>query len=299
MMIVLAAWAKAQGERSPRLSVATIDHGLRAEAAGEAAYVGEISAQLGLDHAVLRWEGAKSMTGLQEAAREARYTLLAAHRRVIGADALVLAHHADDQAETILMRLTAGSGLTGLGGMEHEARLQDMLVLRPFLDVAGSRLRATLEKAGIRPMEDPSNHNARFTRVRFRKAMPLLEAEGLDRVRLGRLASRMQRADKALTVFSDRVWLSVQLPSKKGARFAAGLWAEPDEIILRVLGKGIRVVNPAHAVDLFRLEDLFNALKTARFKGISLRRTLSGTVITLTSNGSILIRPEGPRGRGD
>jgi len=296
MMALISAWAKELGENAPRLSVATVDHALRPEAAAEAAYVGQMARQFGLGHAVLRWDAEKPSTGLQEAARAARYALLEAHIRVIGADALVLAHHADDQAETVLMRLSAGSGLTGLGGMEQETHRRDMVLLRPFLDVPGARLRATLEAANIRPMEDPSNQNSRYTRVRIRQAMPLLEAEGFDRVRLGRFARRMQRADIALNVVAETVRLAVELPSEEGALFAAGLWAEPDDIILRVLAKGLSAVNPAQTVDLFRLEELFNALKKARFEGGTIRRTLGGAVFSLTSEGAILTRSEGPRG---
>jgi tRNA(Ile)-lysidine synthase len=296
MMVLIAGWAKELGQSAPRLSVATVDHALRAEGAAEATYVGQMADQFGLEHTVLRWEAEKPTTGLQEAAREARYALLEAHMSVIGADALVLAHHADDQAETVLMRLSAGSGLTGLGGMEQELRLRDIVLLRPFLDLAGSRLRATLEAADLRPIEDPSNQNSRFTRVRFRKALPLLEAEGFDRLRLGRFARRMQRADKALNLLADTARLTNQLPSEDGARFAAGLWDEPDEIILRVLARGLTAVNPTNVADLFRLEELFNALKKARFEGVAIRRTLGGTVISLTPDGAILIRSEDPRG---
>ena len=296
MMVLIAGWAKELGQNAPRLSVATVDHALRVEAAAEAAYVGQLAEQFGLEHTVLQWEAEKPSTGLQEAAREARYALLEAHMRMIGADALVLAHHADDQAETVLMRLSAGSGLTGLGGMEQETRLRDIVLLRPFLDVPGARLRATIEAADLRPIEDPSNQNSRFTRVRFRKALPLLEAEGFDRVRLGRFARRIQRADKALNLVADTVRIANQLPSEQGARFAAGLWDEPDEIILRVLAKGISAVNPDQSIDLFRLEELLNTLKKARFDGVSIRRTLGGTLISLAPDGMILIRPEAPRG---
>jgi len=295
MMVLAAAWTKALGHDAPRLSVATVDHALRPEAAAEAASVGQLAHDLGLEHAVMRWDADKPATGLQEAAREARYALLEAHMRTIGADALVLAHHADDQAETVLMRLSAGSGLTGLGGMEQETRLRDSVLLRPLLDVPGARLRATLEAANIRPMEDPSNENAWFTRVRFRQSLPVLEAEGFDRIRLGRLARRMQRADSALSLVADRVGLAVQVPSEEGARFAAALWDEPDEIILRVLAKAISAVNPVQSVDLFRLEELLNTLKKARFDGVVIRRTLGGSLISLVPDGMILIRPEAPR----
>jgi len=208
------------------------------------AYVGEIARQFGFDHVILRWEGDKPSMGLQEAAREARYALLTEHARTIGADAIMLAHHANDQAETLLMRLCAGSGLTGLGGMERETKWHDTVLLRPFLAIASERLRATVESLGIRPIDDPSNRNLRFTRVRFRNAMVQLEAEGLDTVRLGRLAQRMRRADEALNGMAERASRAYELPTATGARFAAALWDEPDEIIPRVIGN--RLDEPAN-----------------------------------------------------
>ncbi len=122
LLALLADWAKSNG-RGIRVFAATVDHGLRPESAQEAADCGRLAAQLGIPHAVLRWEDPKPATGLQESARIARYGLLAAHARSIGATHVATAHHADDQAETVLMRLAAGSGIAGLAAMRETTRL--------------------------------------------------------------------------------------------------------------------------------------------------------------------------------
>jgi tRNA(Ile)-lysidine synthase len=297
MMVVTAHWAqeKRKGPR-PVLSVATVDHGLRKEAADEARFVAKIAKSLGLKHKTLRWEGSKPRTGVQAAARDARYQLLCDHAATIGARALVLAHHADDQAETLLMRLCAGSGPAGLSGMSAVSLRDDLFVLRPFLDVPGARLKACLSGTGFSAIEDPSNSDARFTRVRFRGLRDSLESEGLDAARLGRLAKRMQRIEAALAVAVAEAERMAMIPQASGLRFAALLWTYPDEIILRVIGRAIARVGGRGAPDLAALEDVCLALSDTARDGKRLKRTLGGTVLTCDSAGVLkLVSENDPR----
>ena len=296
LMLLAAHWATEQAHQGPQLSVATVNHGLRPEAAQEAASVSMMAKELGLSHTVLRWTGEKPSTGLQEAAREARYRLLKAHAETIGADAIVLAHHADDQAETVLMRLSAGSGLSGLAGMEPEAQWDGMILLRPFLAVPGARLRATVEAFGWKPIDDPSNRSDRFTRVRFRQARTILAAEGLDAVRLGRLSLRMRRADQAIESAVIIAHQAHILPSSEGIRFAFGLFDEPEEIVLRVIGQSIGIMKDGNPPELLRLETVVQALLQAYRQRKSMRRTLGRCVLSLDKEGTFLLSPEGPRG---
>src|SRR6185437_13448212 len=122
LMVLAARWRDALVKK-PKLIAVTIDHGLRAESKREAADVGRLARKLGIAHRVLRWTGRKPKTGLQEAARAARYQLLAKAAHEEGAAAILTAHTLDDQAETVLIRLTRGSGLTGLGGMQKLSAL--------------------------------------------------------------------------------------------------------------------------------------------------------------------------------
>ena len=296
MMAVVAEWASALGASAPKLSVATVDHGLRPEAALEAAYVAEMATELGLDYVILRWLGEKPTTGLQEAAREARYGLLKEQAERVGADGVVLAHHLEDQAETVLMRLCAGSGISGLAGMANTVKLNELILFRPFLKLSGARLRANAEVAGFTPVEDPSNENTHYTRVRLRQAGDFLKAEGLDATRLGRFADRMKRADQALDILTERAENAHRLPSDTGMAWAPALMDEPDEIILRVLFHAInRLVNHP-STDLVKMEACLEALLKARKKGEKTRRTVGGVLLSIDANGLLLICPEGPRG---
>jgi len=149
-----------------RIAAATVDHGLRPEAADEAAMVAAVAADFGIPHATLRPDA--PITGsLQAGARRTRYKLLDAWRIGAGLDWLLTAHHADDQAETLLMRLNRGAGVGGLAGI----RAVNGRVVRPLLDWRRADLAAIVEAAGLVAIDDPSNRDVRFDRVRMRTAL--------------------------------------------------------------------------------------------------------------------------------
>ncbi len=198
-LLYLASRWRAGLKSGPNLIAVTVDHGLRMESASEAKAVARLCRKLGVTHKTLRWTGTKPKTGLQDAARRARYDLLAKEAARRGARHVLTAHTLDDQAETILFRLSRGSGLSGLAAMARESELSGVVIVRPLLDVPKARLIATLRKARIAFADDPSNRDPRFTRPRWREIMPLLAKEGLSAQRLSVLAARIRRAEAALT----------------------------------------------------------------------------------------------------
>ncbi len=161
------AWATA---RRGRIVALIVDHGVRAEAAGEAAATSDLLAQHGIASEILRWTGPKPASGLQEAARSARYRLLFEACRRHGALHLLVAHHAEDQAETVTMRAARGSGPDGLAGMAALIERPEARLLRPLLTVLRARLTASLLALGVRWIDDPSNTDPRFERARLRNA---------------------------------------------------------------------------------------------------------------------------------
>jgi tRNA(Ile)-lysidine synthase len=175
----------------------TVDHGLRPGSAEEAAGVARACAALGVPHDTLRWDGA-GRGNLQERAREARRRLIGAWARERGMGAVLLGHTADDQAETVLLRLARGSGVDGLAGMPEAFRAEGAAWARPLLRVGREALRAWLGARGIAWVDDPSNEDFRFDRVRARALMEGLGALGLTRGRLLRTAEHMARARVAL-----------------------------------------------------------------------------------------------------
>ena len=289
-LMVLAARWRAARKSGPKLIAVTIDHGLRKESKKEAVSVGRLARKLGIAHRVVRWAGKKPMTGLQDAARQARYRLLAEAARKVGATQIVTAHTLDDQAETVLLRMSRGSGITGLGAMARVAKLPgsgdgDIKLVRPLLDIPKIRLIATLRAAKIPFAEDPSNCDPRFTRARLRELMPQLADEGLDARRLALLARRLKRADAAIEAVVDQAMdvLAVDAPAPQAMAFdAIGFFILPAEIALRVLGRAVTKAGDEGPVELAKLEALKAALDIGQKANSGrFRRSLAGAMVTL------------------
>ena len=287
--LLLAAheWASRRAQ-APTLSAATIDHGLRAESAAEAAAVAGICAELGLPHAVLSWVGPKPKTRVQERAREVRRKLLAEHAARIGADAVALAHHRDDQAETVLFRLARGSGVAGMAGMAAITSVDGVEFVRPLLDLDKDDLVALCTTRGIPFSRDPSNEDCAYARVRFRALTPRLAAEGLDAATLARFARRAARAETAVAAFAQAraaCW---------DGEDARALFAEPEEIALRLLGEKLTTAG-AKPLRLETLERLTENLRAAAAAGRAHRANVGGLAVSLDVHGSFQFAPEPPR----
>jgi tRNA(Ile)-lysidine synthase len=286
LLVLAARWAKRR-KNAPKLIAVTVDHGLRIEAAREALAVKRFARSLGVAHRTLRWRGRKPKSGLQEAARAARYRLLAEAAARAGYAHIITAHTLDDQAETVLFRLARGSGVLGLAGMSPVSPLpigddDSIFLLRPLLHLPKARLIATLKAAGIRYSEDPANQDPRFTRARLRQVMPVLAREGLDARGLARLAGRMRRAESTIELAVDAAHQALApAPWRAGERIAfetARFANLPAEVALRLLGRAVAHAGNEGPVELGKLEMLYDSLRLAHSR---LRRTLAGAVITL------------------
>ncbi len=302
LMVLAARWAKAL-KRAPVLTAVTIDHGLRPQSRHEALDVARLAKKLGIAHRTLRWTGKKPKTGLPQAARNARYRLLAEAARKAGASHVLTAHTLDDQAETVIIRLTRGSGLTGLAAMARISALaggRDISLLRPLLDIPKARLIATLQAEKIPFADDPTNRDNAFTRARLRGVMPRLAEEGLDAARLALLARRLGRAEAALAAMATEMEAKMSVKSAPGtvAYDRAKYDFVPDEIALRLLGRAIAAVGHEGPVELGKLEALKAALDAAQNAGKPFRRSLAGAIVTLTggkSGGKIVVERAPPR----
>lgn len=181
-----------------RPKVVTIDHGLR-DVAAELSLVGRMAARFGMDHTILRWSW-DGRGNLQQSARDARRRMIANWAHQAGLGAVALAHTADDQVETVLLRLARGSGVDGLAGMAMHSDVGGLHWLRPLLHERRDTLRSWLRDQGVSWAEDPSNSDPRFDRVRAREMMPLLADLGLTPERVLRVADHMSVARQSLTL---------------------------------------------------------------------------------------------------
>lgn len=301
MTLMHLAAQRAQRMGSGSLLVATVDHGLRPESAHEARFVAAEAGKLGLRHVTLHWKGAKPSSGLQESAREARYRLLSDLCERQGSTALVTAHTQDDQAETFLMRLARGSGLDGLVGMERVADLFGVRVVRPFLEIPKSRLIATLTHAGHPWIEDPSNENAGFERVRIRQALRTLEQVGISAEAIALSTRRLAVARKGLVSEVESVLADVgrvKMDQLGYAVLSRSIWTgEPslgEAVRLRVLGHLIGAVGGhARLQSLRALESLERDLSSAMSNGDPIGATLGRARITWRGKGVIITREAG------
>lgn len=200
----VALLVAAAGAPDMVVEAVTVDHQLRPGSRAEADQVAALCVRLGVTHQRLDWRRDGTDGGnLQQAARRARYRLIASWARARGLDAVMLGHTEDDQAETVLMRLARGSGVDGLSGMAEASERDGTLWLRPFLDQRRAALRGFLREQGVDWAEDPSNDDARFLRVRARRTLEVLAPLGIDAPGLAATAGRMRRARIALDAQTD------------------------------------------------------------------------------------------------
>jgi tRNA(Ile)-lysidine synthase len=303
LMWLAARWRRAM-TGGPDLIAVTIDHGLRRGSAREARQVKLFATSLGVTHRIVRWSGAKPESGLPAAARDARYRLLARTARAYDALHILTAHTRDDQAETVLMRLSRGSGIAGLSAMARETTRDGFILGRPFLNVPKSRLIATLKKAKIDYVEDPTNRDLNFTRPRLRALMPALAEEGCDAHNLTRLASRLARANTALELLVDGAerYLALQDNDAQRPGFRTEAFAVlSEEIKVRLLLRVIDRIGCEGRAELGKVEALLLALESAANhadfgRRVLLRRTLAGALVTLTPE-RISVEPAPPRRR--
>jgi tRNA(Ile)-lysidine synthase len=224
LCLLAARWVRRRGGH---LLALTVDHRLRPESTTEAAAVGASLSRHDIPHRILAWADAPARAS-QDAARQARYGLLEQACREAGIRDLLVAHHREDQAETVLLRLAKGSGVDGLAGMAAWRPAPWGRLLRPLLDLPKTRLAATCAAAGVVPVDDPSNRSGRYARARLRAARAALAAEGLTDDRLCALARRAGLARAALERLTAELgrravrldsagWAAINLPALRAA----------------------------------------------------------------------------------
>jgi tRNA(Ile)-lysidine synthase len=217
-----------------QFQVATVDHGLRAESADECAMVARICAERRIGCEVL--QVTVEPGNLQAAAREARYAALGRWARERGLSAVATAHQADDQAETLLMRLNRGSGAAGLAGVRARGTLpnSNIALVRPVLAFRRSELAGVVSAAGLGAVDDPSNADERFDRVRMRRAVE--GADWLDARSLAASAAHLADADEALDWAARREWDEHVVRSEGALRYRC---RAPRAVTLKVVQRVI------------------------------------------------------------
>ncbi len=251
-----------------RITAITVDHGLRKAAAEEAKSVAEQCLERGIPHVTLRWAGPHPSANIQAEARAARYKLMGNWCAANATPLLLTAHHADDQAETLLMRLARGSGLSGLAGIRAARPLQlGVTLVRPLLSLRRAALAEIATNAGWKPIQDPSNIDERYDRVRMRSLLAATPA--LPVRRIAEAAAHLAEAEAALEWAADRAW-------------AGRATVSPQEITLDTEGL------PAELARRLLLRALLALAPQARPRGADVARLMvrgSGTLLGIKASG--------------
>ncbi|QQV79074.1 tRNA lysidine(34) synthetase TilS [Sphingomonas aliaeris] len=269
----MALLALASAALPGRVIAATVDHGLRPDAATEAAMVAHYCGDPGIGappipHAVLSPAEPIGTANLQASARTARYGLLIDWARGKGATILATGHHADDQAETFLMRAARGAGLAGLAAIRRSRRVaDDLILLRPLLTWRRRELRTLAEAWGLPFVDDPSNASDRYDRTRFRGL--LLQNEWLDVAQIARAASHLADADRDLHQLDRWLIETYGVAAAPGERriTAKGLPREVRRRLVRALVTSLRaelsIENPPWS-QASNVESLLDALEVGK-----------------------------------
>lgn len=283
LLFLLKTFLDRQAPRTPLLAV-TVDHGLRPEAAAEARAVAALCGKAGISHRIMVWHGAKPSRGIIAAAREARYDLLGQVADDFGADVVLTAHTMDDQAETVSMRLRRGSG-SGIAGMAHATLFDERVwIVRPLLAERRQALRNYLAESAIAWIDDPTNDNRAYERVRTRAELAVagnVDELAAQAVRAGSERSRLaSRAAQLIERFVTR-------PAPGLFRLNQQMLAEPDEATVQALRVMLATAGGvAHLPNLERVRTL-----AGRIAAAPLRATLSRAVMDARTCG-IWIRRE-------
>lgn len=289
LAILADGWAKSRGGKVVAL---TVDHRLRRGSGAEARLVASRLRARRMEHHVLRRPGRRlprPESNLQAAARAARYGLLEGWCRRHGVLHLLLAHHLEDQAETVLLRLGRGSGVDGLAAMAGVSETPYLRLVRPLLSVPKERLRAVLAARRVNWIEDPSNRDPSYARVRVRQAATNLARLGLDAARLAATARNMARARAALEGDTAALVAGSAMVSPAGycTLDRAGFEAASAELSLRALSRILMCVGGGeYPPRLHRLERVCGALRAGDASG----RTLAGCRLLIAGDTVLVVR---------
>jgi tRNA(Ile)-lysidine synthase len=286
---ILSEWCT---QHKIKLHILHVDHGLRTESAREAKQIKSWVADIPHHKfSILKWKHTGAISKkIQEQAREARYKLLSAYCKKQNIKYLFIAHHGDDQAETILFRLAKSSGIDGLSAMQlTQAYDKNLTFIRPLLTTTHDDLISYCRRHKLNWIEDPSNNANKFARVRLRQSKGILSAEGLTNDRLRLFGVRCTRAKNALQFYTDQIFTKNVIKQTKN--YIEFVWQDiaiaPDEIKIRIIQKSIHTLYPtrAYPAPLERIEDIIAMMS----QKLTSKATLANCLITWSKGKNRLI----------
>ena len=252
----------------------TVNHGLRESAQKEAEYVASVMKQFGIEHHILYWQGSKPITGIEEAARNARYRLIEKWCQEHDIKVLMTAHHLYDQAETFFMRLERGSGLDGLCGMRDVFKRDNILVIRPLLYTSPKVMKDYLLNKNIKWIDDESNFCTELLRVRIRQFLPEFEQKtGIDVVKIAKAMRCLQSSQNYIEKEVEKILKNIFRSYEQKAFWCnySEFLRLDKEIKFRVLGRIFKTISGADYIpQADKVFSLIEKIQTTNFKASTL-----------------------------
>lgn len=278
-------WSVPKGQQ---VSALIVDHGLRPDSPRDAESAIDLARNAGAEPVLLTWDADAPESGIQSAARSARYGLMIDWCNANGVRDLMLGHHLDDQAATVAMRLRHGSGISGLAAMRSVTVRDGVRLLRPLLTVRKSELGTWLTERDLPWIEDPTNVKPVYERNRINRWLESLDPDDPLAERLARLAHRSARAEEVILRATDIAWdrFATERPGRVVFRQMAW-WAEPAEVRLRLLDRAIQRLTGS-SPRLLALEQAVARLSAQR------RINLGGAIVSLGASW-LTVKREPPR----
>ena len=268
----------------------TVDHQLRSESTAEAETVHQWMTEHGLEHHTLTWQHQPLTTGIQKQARQARYQLLTDWCLAHKATTLMTAHHLHDQWETVMMRLSKGSGLTGLCGIRTVVKTSFGQLVRPLLTTSPDRLALTLRQFNQPFLQDPSNQNLNFERIRWRRLLTTLSNQGLTPAIIQKTLIQLQTVEDFCEQQTEQA-LKICFDISQGLKLD-DFKTLPLEIAYRVLKKVIQDIGKApYSMGQNVGHKLYQKLISPNFNGA----TAGGCYLKRKQGGWVRIIRETPR----
>lgn len=263
----------------PQTIAITIDHDLRKDSAEEAEKVGKWMNDFGLPHRILKLQNINKSGNLEENARIGRYKLLIDFAKKNNAEAILIAHHKDDQIENFFLALNRGSGVKGLSGMSEIREQNGVKIIRPFLNFTKKDLLNYCDENSIPFVNDSMNFDEKFDRVKIRKNRSYFEKIGLKDERIILAMNNLQRTQNAIDFYVEKVSQKIILPN--GNFLVSPILESPNEISLRVLAKLIQQIGEqSYSPKLEKLQKLLGKLKEKK----SFQITLGKCIILVENN---------------
>ena len=275
-----------------KVSYFIVDHKLRRESSKEAKYVSDLLKKIDIKCKILSWNGKKPANNIQAIAREKRYQLLANECKRNKINNLLVGHHLDDVLENFIIRLTRGSGLKGLISFNKRTKYksENLKILRPLLDLNKEDLVFISKKVFKSYINDPSNRNEDFKRIRVRKLLQSLEKEGLDKNKLVLTINNLKDSDQSIKFYENKNMKenAIYLKEKKTCILKKEFFDQAHEVILRSLTTIIQTIGKKYYPTRGKsIDELIKRINSKSFSKI----TLGGCFIERT-NETILISEE-------